>query len=327
MRYLRNLALCILIWSPFLPHASWGAPLPPIRSYTDAGAPIDYKAIHLNRKSVTASGGASRYLNEWDTAESVERISSSGRWYWRESLTMPPGTHYLEAFIWDAAGRNSYLGYASLAGDITGTGARCSSQDVTDCAYVAAEGQLWVPNVSASDGQALVNSPAMVAFDSSTTGFGRGHRYYDKSGAPQALFHYVLAGQIWARETFTRETLLAYADNTNTAESYGWEDPGNTRLPNVTIAPESAYILRQYSDCHAPISGNVNARDTSFESVVSKTPWRVCKLFEDHIYGMSQGKAMGEIGAVFGFTPGAFGWADDKWAVIHVMIMTARISG
>lgn len=276
-------------------------------SYLKLNNPVTHSVIHLNR--LKASNG--NYTNNWHPSTSDQRysfyIDNRGyETYQRQQITgLPPNGKYFEKYIWDSQKIWLYSDYISLEGDIFNY-EDCNPK----CDYVVPAGQKWLKNVTASSSQGSDTSPAILQWDASTTGPGRGDYYYAEDEL-HGIQHHTYCGQIWKRSNWNLQKYRSYPDTVGNAEAIGWHDPGTSSMSEITLAPKDVYILRQYSGCE---SG----------SNVCSAPWYKCEIFEDYVYGKdANGNKLGQVLFVAGFTPKHDNWyqtVGDYYAVYHVMI-------
>jgi len=290
-------------------------------SYIALTSPVTHSVKHIVRNQ-DANGN---YLNTWavSTSNQVYSYFVDSRGYYtfqRQQTTNLPETNskYFERYIWDSKTNPSastwlYLDYSSLNGDIypsQSNSTNCTQNPLLThgCDYVKSAGLQWLPNVTALPSQGTNQSPALQIWDSSTIGTGEGD-YYFQGGIHRVLTNSRFYGQVWKRNNWNNAIFKSYADAINTADAYGWADPGISNDSQITLSPKYVYIIRQYSGC---------------EILLSSTPWHACEIFEDHIYAKdANNNQLAEIMVVVGFTPKHHNWyqtVGDIFAVFHVMI-------
>lgn len=277
-------------------------------SYLEVKSPITYDVVHYNRNT-DAYGN---YLNTWSTSQSRQQnsvVQEQGRTIFARTQVsaLPPEGLYLEKFPFSRDEGWMYLDYASLSGDVNpaaSNAAACTASDGSGCDFARPIGQKWAPNLVTQQGEGVDTNPALLTWDASPQSY---HLY--QGDVLRVTSHPRFAGQIWFRENWSGQRLLAYAAGVTNAMSIGWSGLDVSQL-HTTLPIDDVFIVRQYSGC-----------DTAFNVA---TPWYSCEIFEDHVYAKDEsGNPLGEVMVLVGFTPKHADWyrtVGDMWAVYHAMV-------
>lgn len=277
-------------------------------SYLEVKAPTTYDVVHYNRNT-DAQGN---YLNTWSTSQSKQQnsvVQEQGRTVFMRTQVsaLPPQGVYLEKFPFSREEGWMYLDYASLSGDVNpalSNAAACTVSDGSGCDFARPTGQKWAPNSMVQGGGGTDSSPALLTWDASPQSY---HLY--QGDVLRVTSNPNFAGQIWFRENWNAQKLLAYAVGVTNAATIGWNGLDISQL-QTTLPIDDVFIVRQYSGCDATFT--------------VATPWYSCEIFEDHIYAKdASGNPLGEVMVLVGFTPKHADWyktVGDMWAVYHAMV-------